>query len=137
MVEDVIVLLVFFVNLPSQLCCIDFWDFFSNSLRTLAFIKQSIEDWLYTMVVSSKYGTHRKQASWLLELVPLILNMKNLKISPALYYSKLSAFFQRTLEIIYKMHPNKIIAEHKDLEFSKYWKWKLVGLHFCCQNFRC
>jgi hypothetical protein len=41
------------------------------------------------------------------------------------------------LEIIYKMHPNKIIAEHKDLEFSKYWKWKLVGLHFCCQNFRC
>jgi hypothetical protein len=72
------------------------------------------------MVVSSKYGTHRKQASWLLKLVPLILNMKNLKISPALYYSKLSAFFQRTLEIIYKMHPNKIIAEHKDLEFSKY-----------------
>jgi len=65
------------------------------------------------MVVSSKYGAHRKQGSWLLKLVPSILNMKNLKISPALYCSKLSAFFQRTLEIIYKMHPNKIIVEHK------------------------
>jgi hypothetical protein len=61
------------------------------------------------------------QASFLvIETCTVNFKHENLKISPALYYSKLSAFFQRTLEIIYKMHPNKIIAEHKDLEFSKY-----------------